>query len=56
MSQSNINKLLELWDLFSFANYRGSSPFSSYKNMYDTIDAIEEGRLNLYLGQNELID
>ena len=43
MSQGNINKLLELWDL-SLANYGGLSPFVSYKHIYGTIDAIEEGR------------
>jgi hypothetical protein len=43
MSQGNINKLLELWDL-SLANYGGFGPFVNYKQIYDTIDAIEEGR------------
>ena len=57
MSQGNINKLLELWDL-SLVNYGGFSPFVSYKHIYDTIDAIEEGRLisdEIYHDENELI-
>ena len=43
MSQGNINELLELWDL-SLAKYGGSGPFGSYKHIYNTIDAIEDGR------------
>ena len=39
-------------------NYGGFSPFVSYKHIYDTIDAIEEGRLisdEIYHDENELI-
>jgi hypothetical protein len=43
MSQGNINMLLELWDL-SLANYGGSAPFEGFKHMYNTMDAIVEGR------------
>jgi hypothetical protein len=46
MSQGNINKLLELWDQ-SLANHGGFSPFTSYKHIHETIDAIEEGTLTL---------
>ena len=43
MSQGNINQLLELWD-HSLAKYGGSGPFASYKHIYNTINAIEDGR------------
>ncbi|KAF8804851.1 hypothetical protein BYT27DRAFT_7225140 [Phlegmacium glaucopus] len=42
MSQGNINHLLELWGL-SLVQHGSSGPFESYKHIYDTIDAIEEG-------------
>ncbi|KAF8955385.1 hypothetical protein BDZ97DRAFT_1907688 [Flammula alnicola] len=42
MSQGNINYLLELWGL-SLMKHGSSGPFESYKHIYDTIDAIEEG-------------
>lgn len=42
MSQGNINHLLKLWALSLMQ--RGSlGSFDSYKHIYDTIDAIEEG-------------
>ena len=42
MSQGNINHLLKLWALSLMQ--RGSlGPFDSYKHIYNTIDAIEEG-------------
>jgi hypothetical protein len=46
MSQGNINRLLELWHI-SLAEHGSFSPFINYKHIYDTIDAIEEGRSNL---------
>ena len=42
MSQGNINHLLELWAL-SLMRHGSLGPFDSYKHIYDTIDAIEEG-------------
>ncbi|KAF8953946.1 hypothetical protein BDZ97DRAFT_1929205 [Flammula alnicola] len=42
MSQGNINYLLELWG-FSHMKHGSSGLFESYKHIYDTIDAIEEG-------------
>ncbi|KAF8954718.1 hypothetical protein BDZ97DRAFT_1908047 [Flammula alnicola] len=42
MSQGNINYLLELWGLL-LMKHGSSGPFESYKHIYDTIDAIEEG-------------
>jgi hypothetical protein len=43
MSQGNINCLLELWAL-SLMKHGSIGPFDSYKEIYDTIDAIEEGK------------
>ena len=43
MSQGNINRLLELWAL-SLMQHGSLGPFDSYKHIYDTIDAIEEGK------------
>ena len=42
MSQGNINHLLELWAL-SLMQHGSLGPFDSYKHIYDTIDAVEEG-------------
>ena len=42
MSQGNINHLLELWAL-SLMKHGSVGPFDSYKDIYDRIDAIEEG-------------
>ncbi|KAF8810183.1 hypothetical protein BYT27DRAFT_7222195 [Phlegmacium glaucopus] len=42
MSQGNINHLLELWAL-SLMQHGSLGPFNSYKHIYDTIDAVEEG-------------
>lgn len=43
MSQGNINYLLELWSL-SLKKHGSLGPFDSYKEIYDKIDAIEEGK------------
>ena len=42
MSQGNIKHLLELWAL-SLMKHGSVGPFDSYKDIYDRIDAIEEG-------------
>ncbi|KAF8154657.1 hypothetical protein B0H34DRAFT_809194 [Crassisporium funariophilum] len=42
MSQGNINHLLELWAL-SLMKHGSVGPFDSYKDIYDRINAIEEG-------------
>ena len=42
MLQGNINHLLELWAL-SLMQHSSLGPFNSYKHIYDTIDAMEEG-------------
>ena len=43
MSQGNINYLLELWAL-SLTKHGSHGPFDSYKEIYDEIDTIEEGK------------
>ena len=43
MSQANINYLLELWAL-SLMKHGSHGPFDSYKEIYDKIDTIEEGK------------
>jgi hypothetical protein len=55
MSQGNINHLLELWAL-SLMKHGSIGPFDSYKDIYDRIDAIEEGNscLNLQDSATEL--
>lgn len=44
MSQGNINHLLELWAL-SLMKHGSIGPFDSYREIYDRIDAIEQGKL-----------
>lgn len=43
MSQGNINRLLELWAL-SLMKHGSIGPFDGYKEIYDRIDSIEEGK------------
>ena len=52
MSQGNINHLLELWAL-SLMKHGSVGPFDSYKDIYDRIDAIEEG--NSCLSSQDLV-
>ena len=50
MLQGNINHLLELWAL-SLMKHSSVGPFDSYKDIYNRIDAIEEG--NSYLSSQD---
>ena len=43
MSQGNINYLLELWALL-LTKHGSHGLFDSYKEIYDKIDTIEEGK------------
>jgi len=52
MSQGNINHLLELWAL-SLMKHGSVGPFDSYKDIYNRIDAIEEG--NSCLSSQDLV-
>ena len=47
MLQGNINHLLELWVL-SLMQHGSLGPFDSYKHIYNTIDAIEEGKYFIF--------
>ena len=54
MSQGNINHLLELWAL-SLMQHGSLGPFDSYKHIYDTIDAIEEGNCFIFFMSHVLL-
>ena len=43
MSQGNIDYLLELWAL-SLMKHGTVAPFNTYRQIYDSIDTIQEGK------------